>query len=251
MACRNRRPTALVVATAFAFVASTPACAKNDAAPEAFEESSKMGEIDEVPFNEAWFAPGWNDPARSSIVIAPVDTSLVRESKWWKEAKKEGKLDELAKDLQELADFTREEFQSAFREDENHRFEVVGSPRSGSVVFELAIVDVEPNKASLGALGLAATILAAPLGVAILAKEAAKGGIAMEGRIKDADSGEVIALFADREKGKFAPINVARATAFGEVQKSIREWSEQWVKVANAAPGEKVKDNKPFTLRPW
>lgn len=219
--------------------------------PSAFSESSRMTKQKQVPFKRAWFAPGWNDPERSSIVIAPVDTRLVKQSSWWRKAAEQEKTAELGKDLQELADFTREEFQKAFREDDARRFSVVDSPRAGSVIFELAIVDVEPNKKSLGAIGLAASLLAAPLGVAILAKEGAKGGVAIEGRLKDARTGEVIALFADREKGKFAPINVARATAFGEVQKSIREWSEQWVKVANAEPGEKVKDNKPFTLRPW
>jgi hypothetical protein len=128
---------------------------------------------------------------------------------------------------------------------------VLDSPQTGSVVMELAIVDVEPNRAKLGALGLAATLLAAPFGVALAAKEAAKGGVAIEGRLKDAQSGEVIAMFADRERGKFAPISVARATSFGEIQRSLREWAEQWVRIANAPPGEKVKDVKPFTLRPW
>ena len=75
--------------------------------------------------------------------------------------------------------------------------------------------------------------------------------VAIEGRLKDAQSGKVIAMFADREHGKFAPISVARATSFGEIQKSIREWAQQWVKIANAPPGEKVKDTKVFTLRPW
>ncbi len=219
--------------------------------PSAFSESSQMTKQKKVPFKKAWFAPGWNGPERTSIVIAPVDTRLVKQTSWWRKAHEKGKTAELAEDLQELADFTREEFQDAFREDDERRFAVLDSPQAGSVIFELAIVDVEPNKKSLGAIGLAATILSAPFGVAILAKEGAKGGVAIEGRMKDAQTGEVIALFADREGGKFAPINVARATAFGEVQKSIREWSEQWVKVVNAEPGEKVKDNKRFTLRPW
>lgn len=214
------------------------------------DESGKMTKQDNLPFHKAWLDPGWND-GRTSIVIAPVDTHIVKQSDWWKKAQEKDKTAKLSKDLQELAAFTREEFQKSFREDKKKRFAVVNSPQANSLVFELAIVDVEPNKASLGALGLAATILAAPLGVAILAKESAKGGVAIEGRIKDAKTGKVVAMFADRETGKFAPINVARATSFGEVQKVIREWSEQWVKVANAPPGEKVGDTKSFTLKPW
>jgi len=228
------------------------ASSKND--PTRYTDTaSKMTEQDNVPFNKSWFTPDWNGPLRTSIVIAPVDTQLVKQSDWWKKAEEKNaeKLADVERDLRELADFTRDEFRKAFQEDEKHRFTVLDSPQTGSILFQLAIIDVDPNRAALGALGLAATILAAPLGVAILAKEGAKGGIAMEGRMKDANTGQVIALFADREKGKFAPINVARATTFGEVQKSIREWAEQWVKLANAVPGEGVKDTKPFTLRPW
>ena len=243
------RPLVAVLVFSLVTIARVPARAEETT--HAFPDSSKMAENKLYPFNKSWFASDWNDPGRTSIVIAPVDTRLVKQSSWWRKADEKGKTAELGRDLQELADFTREEFQKAFREDPKQRFTVLDSPQAGSVVFDLAIVDVQPNKKALGALGLAATILAAPLGVAILAKEAAKGGVAIEGRLRDAQTGEAVALFADREKGKFAPINVARATAFGEVQRSIREWSEQWVKVANAAPGEKVKDNKPFTLRPW
>ena len=61
----------------------------------------------------------------------------------------------------------------------------------------------------------------------------------------------MVAKFADREKGKFGPINLRRATWYGEQRKVIREWADQWRRIANAEPGEKVKDTKAFTLRPW
>jgi hypothetical protein len=213
-----------------------------------------MTEQDDYPFHNVWFAPEWNSPDRKTIYIAPVDTAQVHNSDWWKEAEEDGKLeelDELREDLLELGEFAREEFQNAFREDDEKRFTVVDAPQDDSLIFELAIVYVEPNTASLGALGLAATVVMAPLGIAILAKETAKGGVAIEGRLKNAESGEMVGMFSDRETGKFAPINTLRATHFGEVQKVIREWSEQWVKVANLPAGEKVKDTKPFTLQIW
>lgn len=251
MSARFQRATSLALVLSLAVLPGCKAGAKDDD-PTAFSANaeSKLTDQEELPFNKTWLAPGWNDPSRTSIVIRPVDTKLVRHSDWYKKASEKGKVAQFDKDLGELASFTREEFQKAFREDDKKRFAVVSQPSANSLVFELAIVDVEPNRRSLGAVGLAASILAAPLGVAILAKEGAKGGIAIEGRIKDSN-GNVVGMFQDREKGKFAPINVARATSFGEVQKSIHEWAEQWVKVANADPGEKVKDSKVFTLRPW
>jgi hypothetical protein len=112
-------------------------------------------------------------------------------------------------------------------------------------------VDVIPNKAALGALGLAATVVAAPVGVGIAAKEAGKGSVAIEGRIRDASTGQIVGMWADREHGKFGPINLRRATWYGEAHKIIEEWAGQWVKIANADPGEKVKDTRTFTLMPW
>ena len=88
------------------------------------------------------------------------------------------------------------------------------------MILEIALVEVVPNKAELGALGLAAT-------------------------------GEVVAMFADREAGKFGPINLRRATWYGHAHKIIEEWAEQFVEIVNAPPGEKVKDTATFTLLPW
>ncbi|MBW2315385.1 MAG: DUF3313 family protein [Deltaproteobacteria bacterium] len=251
MSARFHQATSLALVLSLVVLPGCKAGAKDDD-PTAFSANAtaKMTEQDELPFNNAWLAPGWNGPERTSIVIRPVDTKLVRQSDWYKKASEKGKVAGFDKDLGELAAFTREEFQKAFREDGKKRFSVVSQPNTSSLVFELAIVDVEPNRKALGVVGLAALVIAAPIGLGILAKEGAKGGIAIEGRIKDSQ-GNVVGMFQDREKGKFAPVNVARATSFGEVQKSIREWAEQWVKVSNADAGQKVKDSKTFTLRPW
>jgi len=203
---------------------------------------------DLYPFHQAWFAPGWNAPKYRSIVIAPVNVEYLKQEGAWAKANLKG--NRLEEDTAKLAVMAQGAFQTAFRDDEHGRFEVVDSPRDDSLVMELALVEVVPNKAVLGALGFAAT--AASMGAAgIAAKEVGKGSVAIEGRVKQADTGEVVAKFADRETGKFGPINLRRATWYGEQHKIIREWADQWRKIANAKPGEKVKDTKTFTLRPW
>jgi hypothetical protein len=183
--------------------------------------------------------------------VLPVSTKYVKEATWWQQAHLKGGDDQMAKDLENLAVYTRQKFEEAFRGDKNKRFQVVDTPQQDSLVFELALVDVIPNKAALGALGLAATVVAAPVGMGIAAKEAGKGSVAIEGRVRDAGTGQIVAMWADREHGKFGPINLRRATWYGEAHKIIEEWAGQWVKIANADPGEKVKDTRTFTLMPW
>ena len=250
----NDRRRGLLFWTLLDSVAFVGACkAKPAQEPSTFlGDDPKLAEQrDLYPFHRVWLAPGWNDGGNRSIVVLPVHTAYVKEAGWWSQANLKGGDEQMAQDLESLAVFTREKFQNAFREDRNKRFQVLDAPRDDSLVFELALVDVVPNKAALGALGLAASVVAAPVGAAIAAKETAKGSVAIEGRIRDASTGQIVGMWADREAGKFGPINLRRATWYGEAHKIIEEWAGQWVKIANAEPGEKVKDTRTFTLMPW
>lgn len=241
--------------TLLASLAFMGACkAKPAQEPSAFlgDDPKLAAQQDDLyPFHKIWLSPAWNDASNRTLVVLPVHADFVKKSSWWAKANMKGGDEQMAKDLQNLATFTQEKFQEAFRADKNKRFQVVASAQGDSLVFELALVDVIPNKAALGALGLAATVLAAPVGVAIAAKETGKGSVAIEGRIRDASTGQIVGMWADRETGKFAPINLRRATWYGEAHKIIEEWAGQWVKIANADAGEKVKDTRTFTLMPW
>jgi len=248
---RTARPVALLLVAALALLAGCKAKPLEEP-PTAFlggTADQQMADDALYPFHQIWLAPGWNSPAKKTIVIAPVNTEYVKKATWWTQANLKGDSEKMSQDLANLATRTQDEFKKKFGKDP--RFEVVDAPRGDSLIFELAFVDVVPNKAALGALGLAATVVAAPAGAAIAAKETAKGSVAIEGRIRDGASGEVVGMWADREKGKFGPINLRRATWYGEINKIVEEWAEQWVKVANAEPGEKVKDTRTFTLAPW
>jgi hypothetical protein len=245
----------LLLWTLLASVAFVGACkAKPAKEPSTFlGDDAKLSaqQNDLYPFHKIWLAPAWNDASNKTVVVAPVSADFVKQASWWAKANMKGGDEQMAKDLHNLAVFTQQKFQEAFRADRNKRFQVVDAAQGDSLVFELALVDVVPNKAALGALGLAATVVAAPVGAAIAAKESAKGSVAIEGRIRDASTGQIVGMWADRETGKFAPINLRRATWYGEAHKIIEEWAGQWVRIANAAPGERVKDTRTFTLMPW
>jgi hypothetical protein len=228
-------------------------CKAKPAADSGFlKHSARMTkDPEQYPFHRVWFAKGWNAPQYKSLVVKPVNTKYIDEPEGW--AKVNSKKIRYEEDVAELARFTRETFQKAFREDKKKRFEVVDKGRGDSLVLELALVEVVPNEALLGALGLAATasVVAAPVGTSVAAKESGKGRVAIEARFRRARDGVVVAMFADREHGKFGPINVRRATWYGEAHKIIEEWAAQCVKAANADRGEQIGDTKTFTLRPW
>jgi hypothetical protein len=104
--------------------------------------------------------------------------------------------------------------------------------------------------------GTLALSMAAPDGSGIAVQAAAKESganatVAFEAMIKDAKTGEVLAMAADREQGKAAPINLRALTWYKEAEGVIEEWAGQFVQIANRRPGEIVKDSRPFTLKPW
>ncbi len=212
-------------------------------------QESRMTKDEQYPFHRVWFDPSWNSSTMKTLVVRPVNTQYLEEAGWWTKTNlKGGKLEE---DTANLALYIQETFLRKFSEDKNQRFAVVDAPQDDSLILEMALVEIVPNKASLGALGLAATVVAAPVGAGIAAKETAKGKVAIEGRWVRASDGKVVAMWADREHGKFGPWNLRRATWYGHAHKIVSEWADQWVKIANAPPDEKIKDTKTFTLRPW
>ena len=90
------------------------------------------------------------------------------------------------------------------------------------------------------------------IAVQAVAKESgAKATVAFEAKISDAATGTVLAMAADREQGKVAPINLRALTWYGEANLIIEEWADQFVQIANKRPGEVVKDASTFTLKPW
>src|SRR4029453_6493569 len=81
-----------------------------------------------------------------------------------------------------------------------------------------------PNKAGLGLLGLAAWAAPLEVGVTVgtLAAFADRGSVALELRARDAMTGDVIAMAADRETGAMRVIDLRSVTWYGNARSSGR-----------------------------
>ena len=119
------------------------------------------------------------------------------------------------------------------------------------VVLELAIVELVPSHAVISAVGLIAPFAQAPA-LAVASKIAGKGtSVAIEGRLRDSVTGEVLMMFADREEPPFRIISLKAITWYGDAEDSIETWSKQLVELANTPKTKKVEDASNFTLLPW
>jgi uncharacterized protein DUF3313 len=204
-----------------------------------------------APFHSAWVDPAYSATNYGSILVAPVNTDYVEGQSTW--AKTNVRQFRIKEDLAMVAGEFQDTVKTKFRESKENRFAVVETPRDDTMILELAITQLVPNKAFLGAIGLAAWAAPLPVGVPVglIATFADDGWMAIEGRVRDAKSGAVVAMFADREAAKTRVVDVEAITWYGQARESMNDWADQLVLLANTPKDVKVEDSSAFTLMPW
>lgn len=207
-----------------------------------------------APFDRLWLSPKRDWSRYPKLYVAVVDVHHVLAMDWWD--KLNIRTSKVRYDLLVVADELREDLIEAFRDDPRHRFQLVERPEdvdAQTAQLEVALVELVPNKAILGALGLAAWGAPLEIGIPVATATAfiAHGAVAMEARVRDGGSGEVVAAFADRETGKMRVIDLRSLTWYGNAFEDFRGWAESFVALANSDRDEQVRHSAYFTLRPW
>lgn len=213
-----------------------------------FVPVQEMSKDEAIPFQKAWFKEDvdWNQ--YRTIYISNVNTHYLLQGNWWQ---KHFRRDKMESDVQDVALYMQKKYEEAFRNDPKKRFQVVNSPDGENcLTLEMAITELVPSNVVLEALGFA------PYGVGTGAQvlemvSGAESTVAFEARIKDAETGETLAMFADREHQKINPIDLKGLTWYAHAHSIIDEWAEQSVKIANMQPDEIIKPSCPFSLKPW
>lgn len=123
------------------------------------------------------------------------------------------------------------------------------------MVVELALTELVPNKAGFEAVTLGASTAArkaaAAVGGAAARTIGSKSTVAFEMRVRDGANNRIIAMFADREAEKGSIINVKNFSWYAHAKTIIKEWADQFVKIANKDPDEIVADTAAFSFKPW
>ncbi len=188
--------------------------------------------------HEVWVTPDVRWEKFKKIYVAPVNIQYVREWTGW-EKMSLAKFD--PEDFRRLADFTRKTFIEALQNNKKENApKVADHPDAETIILELAITEVVPTKAWLNTVAYAGIWMAVD-----------KGSIAMEGRLRDGETSEIVAKFIDRERGKENILSIKDLTWYSHVKSVIVEWADQFVQAVNAEEGELIKDSKPVELKPW
>jgi len=143
------------------------------------------------------------------------------------------------------------QFIKAFQNDANRRFRVVPAPERGSLILELALTELVPSDVLLDAIKIGGPYGSGVAAMVLERATQAQSTVAFEARVKDANTGETVALFADREYAVARPIDLKGLTWYGNAEDIITTWAKQSVELANRRPGEIIKPASTFSLMPW
>ena len=183
------------------------------------------------------------------LVVAPVNTQYMQQMGWLHRVSSANWLRNVEKDIEELALYFHDQVVKDFKADPNHRFQIIKSPaqhKKPALRLELALIEINPSTPVLHALSWAG-----PIGTSAAAGVVNQRRAAFEGRLRDLQTGEIVATFADRNMQDVGPIDLTRLTWYGPAKGIMDMWSKQFVQIANRKPGEVITDPVALTLRPF
>jgi hypothetical protein len=152
----------------------------------------------EFPFYYFWEKKNIDWSKYNSVYVAPVNTDYLLKDNWWEKVNTQT-LDKVKKDIPELSKYMREKFIAALTDVQARgNFKMVDVPGPGTITVELALTKLVPTKAELNYLGTGASIFIPGAGLA--ASMASGGSVSIECKAVDSQTGDLLMMFADREK---------------------------------------------------
>ncbi len=134
-------------------------------------------------------------------------------------------------------------------------FEKPGQPfsladRTGPFTFELdlALEELTPTRVVLNLLGSVADVILPGSGVP---RYLLRGAVAIQGKLRDGASGELLAEFRDRRVDKITLVSVRDFQEFGYAKLAIKEWSNELAELLATPYSHKVEGPWQARLNPF
>lgn len=197
-----------------------------------------------APFNAVWVSPKF-EAVRGNyrgIQIAPVNTQYLRTVDRPLVTMMEGPK---AKDrpVAGSAEVLHKAFVAAFRDAPGGRYQLTSGGGPAVLTLELALVELNPTNVVGNAVKYGAP------GGSVVAP-ATKGNCAIEGKLKDSRTGELLFAFADNEQDKFGIVSLRDFSSYGHARAAMKDWAKQFAELMRTAASHKVEDSSSVTLNP-
>ena len=181
------------------------------------------------------------------VCIAPVDLSYLRKGNGYDEWR--NKVAGLDDAINELGEYGRRAFVKAF---EDRKVKVVDNPKTPhAAVLELAITAFVPTRSEVAVVGTVGDFVLP--GIGIVADCIAAGTIAVECRVRDSDTNEIIMMFADTEGDPNAVLSLSKFTYTSSAKINLKKLAQVFVESCFVEDVSKMRRDFPlsFISGPW
>ncbi|MGZ8199834.1 MAG: hypothetical protein ACXWUC_03545 [Methylosarcina sp.] len=121
-----------------------------DPAPDAgfIDHPERQSKHSDLPFQKVWTKSGSSLSDYRALVVAPVNTQYMMEMDWLHKMSSVNVLSDVKEDIKELAQYFHDQVVKNFKEDPNHRFQIIEYPGQSSgpaLRMELALIEIDPS----------------------------------------------------------------------------------------------------------
>ncbi|MCP3968443.1 MAG: DUF3313 domain-containing protein [Lentisphaerae bacterium] len=222
----------------------------NTAAPLAKTDYVTFAKVKQIPQKYTLFQQSWFDYPELSkykkIYIAPVTNKpIVLNNFWNKDVRFQSVLDEKA-DYEKYEKYLANAFKDAIKKDK--QWQLAAKPGPGILKLQLYVNQLEPQNPFLGTLYNVTTFT--PIGLVTLPLKTAActywevgPAAAIEAYLTVPETSEIIAIIADRKKGRVALFNSRSFSSYSPLRQLADIWANDFVKMlANSRHKRLEKD---------
>ena len=184
-----------------------------------------------------------------SVYVAPFDLSYLRKGNGYDEWR--NKVTGLDDAITELGDYGRNAFIQAFKD---RKIKVVDDPRMPhTAVFEFAITGFVPTRAEIEVVGTVGSFFCPVPGVGLIADCLAAGSLAIECRVRDSVSKDVVFMFADAEGEPQALLQFAKYTYTAAAKINLKRIARDLAESCTLEDASQMRRDFPFSFiaLPW
>ena len=184
-----------------------------------------------------------------SVYVAPFDLSYLRKGNGYDEWR--DKVVGVDDAINELGDYGRKAFIKAFRD---RKIKVVDDPKTPhTAVFEFAITGFVPTRAEIEVAGFVGGLFCPVPGVGLVADCLASGEIAIECRVRDSATKEVVFMFADAEGEPKALLQFAKYSYTAAAKINLKRIARDMAESCVIEDASKMRRDFPlsFIALPW
>ena len=184
-----------------------------------------------------------------SVYVAPFDLSYLRKGNGYDEWRNGvAGLDDAITDLGE---YGRKVFIQAFKD---RKIKVVEDPKTpNTAIFEFAITGFVPTRAEIEVVGAVGSFFCPIPGVGLVADCLASGSLAIECRVRDSATNEVVFMFADAEGEPKALLQFAKYTYTAAAKINLKRIAKDLAESCVLADASQMRRDFPFSFiaLPW